>query len=129
MWFYHAVKLALAQPGTGERHFTFEETKTNEKSKIEVSTENRRKMLQKRKQLYRSFLPSFRGRRTRAPSVAARSGPDGSSKSPQRRHLPAAPEKPTAAAQPRWKQSSVDADILDPLCYPAQPGRPAGKAC
>ena len=34
---YHAVKLALAQPGTGERHFTFEETKTNEKSKIEVS--------------------------------------------------------------------------------------------
>ena len=26
---YHAVKLALAQPGTGERHFTFEETKTD----------------------------------------------------------------------------------------------------
>ena len=34
---YHAVKLALAQPGTGERHFTFEETKTNEKSKIKAS--------------------------------------------------------------------------------------------
>ena len=34
---YHAVKLALAQPGTGERHFTFEETKTNEKSKIKLS--------------------------------------------------------------------------------------------
>ena len=34
---YHAVKLALAQPGTGERHFTFDETKTNEKSKTEVS--------------------------------------------------------------------------------------------
>ena len=29
---YHAVKLALAQPGTGERRFTFEEDKEKEKS-------------------------------------------------------------------------------------------------
>ena len=29
---YHAVKLALAQPGTGERHFAFEEDKKDEES-------------------------------------------------------------------------------------------------
>ena len=41
---YHAVKLALAQPGTGERHFAFEEDKKDEESnKSEISdnaTEN-----------------------------------------------------------------------------------------
>ena len=41
---YHAVKLALAQPGTGERLFTFEEDKKDEKSNDfnnnENSTEN-----------------------------------------------------------------------------------------
>lgn len=41
---YHAVKLALAQPGTGERLFTFEEAKANEKSKEtidnDIMTEN-----------------------------------------------------------------------------------------
>ena len=30
---YHAVKLSLSQPGTGERLFTFDEPKNNEKSK------------------------------------------------------------------------------------------------
>ena len=30
---YHAVKLSLSQPGTGERLFTFDESKNNEKSK------------------------------------------------------------------------------------------------
>ena len=64
---YHAVKLALAQPGTGERHFTFDETKTNEKSKIEVSDRESLKNAVK-KNNFTGFLPSFRGRRTRAPS-------------------------------------------------------------
>ncbi len=32
---YHAVKLSLSQPGTGERLFTFDEPKNNEKSKNE----------------------------------------------------------------------------------------------
>ena len=36
---YHAVKLALAQPGTGERRFTFEADK-NEKSEKENDTKN-----------------------------------------------------------------------------------------
>ena len=34
---YHAVKLALSQPGTGERLFTFENSKENEKSNTEKS--------------------------------------------------------------------------------------------
>ncbi len=37
---------------------------------------------------------------------------------------PAVPEKLTAAAQPRWKQSSVDADILDPFITLHSPAAP-----
>ena len=37
---YHAVKLALAQPGTGERLFTFEEDKKDEKSNDSDNGEN-----------------------------------------------------------------------------------------
>ena len=37
---YHAVKLALAQPGTGERLFTFEEDKKDEKSNDFDNSEN-----------------------------------------------------------------------------------------
>ena len=37
---YHAVKLALAQPGTGERLFTFEENKSDEKSNNSNNNEN-----------------------------------------------------------------------------------------
>ena len=43
---YHAVKLSLSQPGTGERLFIFDESKNNEKSKNEELKE---------KQLYRTF--------------------------------------------------------------------------
>ena len=37
---YHAVKLALAQPGTGERRFTFEEDKKDEESNISEMSDN-----------------------------------------------------------------------------------------
>ena len=36
---YHAVKLSLSQPGTGERLFTFDEPKSNEKFKNEESND------------------------------------------------------------------------------------------
>ena len=36
---YHAVKLSLSQPGTGERLFTFDEPKNNEKSKNKESND------------------------------------------------------------------------------------------
>ena len=83
---YHAVKLALAQPGTGERHFTFEETKTNEKSKIEVSDRESPENTVKKNNL-QDFLPSFRGRRPRAPSRRSPLRPRWLPQSPQRRHL------------------------------------------
>ena len=83
---YHAVKLALAQPGTGERHFTFEETKTNEKSKIKVSDRESPENAVKKTTL-QVFLPSFRGRRTRAPSRRSPLRPRRLPQSPQRRHL------------------------------------------
>ena len=39
---YHAVKLALAQPGTGERQFTFEETPEEKKQKNAEISENQK---------------------------------------------------------------------------------------
>ena len=38
---YHAVKLALAQPGTGERLFSFEKEKSNEKSNNSINDDEK----------------------------------------------------------------------------------------
>jgi len=45
---YHAVKLALAQPGTGERRFAFEEDKKDEESnKLEINDNTTEKDVKK----------------------------------------------------------------------------------
>ena len=124
---YHAVKLALAQPGTGERHFTFEETKTNEKSKIEVSDRESPENAVKKNNFtgLSAIIPGQADPGT-LPSQPA-PAPAAPAKPATKTSAPAAPEKPTAAAQPRWKQSSVDADILDPFVTLHSPAAPQEK--
>ena len=96
---YHAVKLALAQPGTGERHFTFEETKTNEKSKIKVSDGESPENAVK-KNNFTGLSAIIRGQAD--PGVL-----------PQQHWEPA---KPAAAPSvPRWKGSAQNEDMLDPF--------------
>ena len=124
---YHAVKLALAQPGTGERHFTFEETKTNEKSKIEVSDRESPENAAKKNNFtgLSAIIPGQADPGTLPPQPAP--APAAPAKPATKTSAPAAPEKPTAAAQPRWKQSSVDADILDPFVTLHSPAAPQEK--
>ena len=124
---YHAVKLALAQPGTGERHFTFDETKTNEKSKIKVSDGESPENAVKKNNFtgLSAIIPGQADPGTLSPQPAP--GPAAPAKPATKASAPAAPEKPTAAAQPRWKQSSVDADILDPFVTLHSPAAPQEK--
>lgn len=96
---YHAVKLALAQPGTGERLFTFEADKEEEKA------ENSKKDTDIIKNDVKN--DSFTGlsaiiRGQADPGVL-----------PQQHWEPA---KPAAAPSvPRWKGSAQNEDMLDPF--------------
>lgn len=96
---YHAVKLALAQPGTGERLFTFEADKEEEKAenlkndadiiKNDVKNNN-----------FTGLSAIIRGQAD--PGVL-----------PQQHWEPA---KPAAAPSvPRWKGSAQNEDMLDPF--------------
>ena len=96
---YHAVKLALAQPGTGERLFTFEADKEEEK------TENSKKDADiikndVKNNNFTGLSAIIRGQAD--PGVL-----------PQQHWEPA---KPAAAPSvPRWKGSAQNEDMLDPF--------------
>ena len=96
---YHAVKLALAQPGTGERLFTFEADKEEEK------TENSKKDADiikndVKNNNFTGLSAIIRGQAD--PGVL-----------PQQHWEPA---KPAAApSEPRWKGSAQNEDMLDPF--------------
>ena len=106
---------------------TFEETKTNEKSKIEVSDRESPENAVKKNNFtgLSAIIPGQADPGT-LPSQPA-PAPAAPAKPATKTSAPAAPEKPTAAAQPRWKQSSVDADILDPFVTLHSPAAPQEK--
>ena len=91
---YHAVKLALAQPGTGERLFTFEADKEEEKA------ENSKKDADIIKN---DVLPQQHWEPAK-PAAA-----------PQQPAPSAAMQIPTAPSVPRWKGSAQNEDMLDPF--------------
>ena len=127
---YHATKLALAQPGTGERLFAFEEPrneKNNEKSNSSEKDENPSKNTVKKNNFtgLSAIIPGQADPGTLPPQPAP--APAVPVKPATKASAPAAPEKLTAAAQPRWKQSSVDADILDPFVTLHSPAAPQEK--
>ena len=96
---YHAVKLALAQPGTGERLFTFEADKEEEK------TENSKKDADIIKNDVKNN--NFTG------LSAIIQGQADPGVLPQQHWEPA---KPAAApSEPRWKGSAQNEDMLDPF--------------
>ena len=127
---YHATKLALAQPGTGERLFTFDGPK-NEKNNEESNNSINNDILTENAVKKNNFtglsaiIPGQADPGTLPPQPAP--APAAPAKPATKASAPAAPEKPTAAAQPRWKQSSVDADILDPFITLHSPAAPQEK--
>ena len=118
---YHAVKLALAQPGTGERQFTFDEPK--EKVKAEISTND--DILTKNAVKKNNFTglsaiipgqadPGTLPKTSRAEPALAKTAP-----------VPApTPEAAAPAAVPRWKSASAEEDLLDPFVTLHSPKAP-----
>ena len=128
---YHAVKLTLAQPGTGERHFTFEETKNNAIS--QDSAKNADAIETTEKQNYFTGLSAIIPGQADPGALPQRPKP-----MPDAPAVPAQPvraESVPAAAPcqveekvlPRWQSCNADADILDPFVTLHSPEKPPVK--
>ena len=128
---YHAVKLTLAQPGTGERHFTFEETKNNEISQDSAKNADAIEMTEK--QNYFTGLSAI---------IPGQADPGALPQRPKPMpDAPAAPAQPVRAESvpaaapcqveekvlPRWQSRNADADILDPFVTLHSPEKPPAK--
>lgn len=111
---YHAVKLALAQPGTGERLFTFEADKDEEKAgnskkdtdiiKNDVKNNN-----------FTGLSAIIRGQADPGVLPQQHWEPAKPAAAPQQPAPSAAMQIPTAPSVPRWKSSAQNEDMLDPF--------------
>ena len=111
---YHAVKLALAQPGTGERLFTFEADKEEEKTEnskkdtdiIENGVKNNN---------FTGLSAIIRGQADPGVLPQQHWEPAKPAAAPQQPAPSAAMQIPTAPSVPRWKGSAQNEDMLDPF--------------
>lgn len=111
---YHAVKLALAQPGTGERLFTFEADKEEEK------TENSKKDADiikndVKNNNFTGLSAIIRGQADPGVLPQQHWEPAKPAAAPQQPAPSAAMQIPTAPSEPRWKGSAQNEDMLDPF--------------
>ena len=106
---YHAVKLALAQPGTGERLFTFDadEKVENEKT-IDKKIENSVK-----KNNFTGLSAIIPGQADPGTLPQQRREPAKTEERPALRPEPVGKAAPTAA--PRWQSGTQNAPMLDPF--------------
>lgn len=145
---YHAVKLALAQPGTGERRFTFE---TDEKEKTEKENDTQSENTVKNNhftglsavipgQADPGTLPAQRweASQQQRPAVAPAQTPSHIDKGVLATTAPSfspittlhrirpqeACSSAPAAAAPSWRQSGPAEDILDPVVTLHSPEKP-----
>ena len=111
---YHAVKLALAQPGTGERLFTFEADKKEEKAEnskkdtdiIENGVKNNN---------FTGLSAIIRAQADPGVLPQQHWEPAKPAAAPQQPAPSAAMQIPTAPSVPRWKGSAQNEDMLDPF--------------
>ena len=111
---YHAVKLALAQPGTGERLFTFEADKEEEK------TENSKKDADiikndVKNNNFTGLSAIIRGQADPGVLPQQHWEPAKPAAAPQQPAPSAAMQISTAPSEPRWKGSAQNEDMLDPF--------------
>ena len=119
---YHAVKLALAQPGTGERRFTFE---ADEKEKTEKENDTQSENTVKNNHFtgLSAVIPGQATPGTLPAQHWQASAPQRSADAPVKTpaftadNPPVQPAQPAraAAAVPSWRQSAPVEDILDPV--------------
>ena len=110
---YHAVKLALAQPGTGERLFTFEADK-------EEKAENSKKDADiikndVKNNSFTGLSAIIRGQADPGVLPQQHWEPAKPAAAPQQPAPSAAMQIPTAPSVPRWKGSAQNEDMLDPF--------------
>ena len=112
---YHAVKLALAQPGTGERLFTFEENKKEEKRENEkINAETAEKYVKENDFTGLSAIISGQA----DPGTLPRQHPEPAKTAPQAKQGPAPVanmQQSAAPGMPRWQNSAQNDSMLDPF--------------
>lgn len=111
---YHAVKLALAQPGTGERLFTFEADKEEEKAENSKKDADIIKNDVKNNN-FTGFSAIIRGQADPGVLPQQHWEPAKPAAAPQQPAPAAAMQIPTAPSVPRWKGSAQNEDMLDPF--------------
>ena len=128
---YHAVKLALAQPGTGERRFIFE---TDEKEKTEKENDTQSENTVKNNSFtgLSAVIPgqadpgTLPAQRWQAPQPQRPAAAPVKTPAFTADTSPVQPAQPvrTAAAAPSWRQSALAEDILDPVVTLHSPEKP-----
>ena len=111
---YHAVKLALAQPGTGERLFTFESDKEEEKAENSKKDTDIIKNDVKNNS-FTGLSAIIRGQADPGVLPQQHWEPAKPAAAPQQPAPAAAMQIPTAPSVPRWKGSAQNEDMLDPF--------------
>ena len=111
---YHAVKLALAQPGTGERLFTFEADKEEEKAENSKKDADIIKNDVKNNN-FTGLSAIIRGQADPGVLPQQHWEPAKPAAAPQQPAPAAAMQIPTAPSEPRWKGSAQNEDMLDPF--------------
>ena len=111
---YHAVKLALAQPGTGERLFTFEADKEEEKAE---NSKNDADIIKNdvKNNNFTGLSAIIRGQADPGVLPQQHWEPAKPAAAPQQPAPVAAMQIPTAPSVPRWKGSAQNEDMLDPF--------------
>ena len=111
---YHAVKLALAQPGTGERLFTFEADKKDEKAeKPKIDADIIKNDVKNNS--FTGLSAIIRGQADLGVLPQQHWEPAKPAAAPQQPAPSAAMQIPTAPSEPRWKGSAQNEDMLDPF--------------
>ena len=111
---YHAVKLALAQPGTGERLFTFEADKEEEKAeKPKIDADIIKNDVKNNS--FTGLSAIIRGQADPGVLPQQHWEPAKPAAAPQQPAPSAAMQIPTAPSEPRWKGSAQNEDMLDPF--------------
>ena len=111
---YHAVKLALAQPGTGERLFTFEADKKDEKAeKPKIDADIIKNDVKNNS--FTGLSAIIRGQADPGVLPQQHWEPAKPAAAPQQPAPSAAMQIPTAPSVPRWKDSAQNEDMLDPF--------------
>ena len=111
---YHAVKLALSQPGTGERQFVFDSEKENNVSNKRENSENKEENTVKNNN-FTGLSAIIRGQADPGVLPQQHWEPAKPAAAPQQPAPAAAMQIPTAPSVPRWKGSAQNEDMLDPF--------------